>query len=225
MFFGFHPNMPTRVILADDHRILRDGLRSLVSGLPGVTIIAEAEDGRTAVELARKHAPDVVVMDIGMPDLNGIEATRQIVARAPETKVIALSMHADSRYVSAMFQAGARGYLLKDSAFEELARAMQTVMANRNYLSPGIGHTLVEDYVRHFAGRPASEPSALTPREREVLQLLAEGHSTKQIADCLHVSPKTADTHRQQIMNKLGLRSVAELTKYALRAGLTSLEP
>ncbi len=216
--------MPTRVILADDHRILREGLRALVSSLPGVEVIAEAEDGRTTVELTRKLAPDVVVMDIGMPDLNGIEATRQISAQSPSVRVIALSMHSDARYVSAMLQAGARGYLLKDSAFEELARALQTVMANRTYLSPGISHTLVEDYVRQLASGPAVEKPVLSPREKEVLQLLAEGSSTKQIADRLRISPKTADTHRQQIMKKLGLRSVAELTKYAVREGLTSLE-
>lgn len=216
--------MPTRVILADDHRILREGLRSLVSGLPGVEVVAEAEDGRTTVELTRKLSPHVVVMDVGMPDLNGIEATRQIVDITPQVKVIALSMHSDARYVSAMLQAGASGYLLKDSAFEELARALQTVTANRTYLSPGISHTLVEDYVRHLATGTLAEKPALSPREKEVLQLLAEGSSTKQIADRLGISPKTADTHRQQIMNKLGLRSVAELTKYAVREGLTSLE-
>ncbi len=217
--------MATRVILADDHRILREGLRSLVGSLPGVEVVAEAEDGRTTVELARQHSPHVVVMDIGMPDLNGIEATRQITAENPRVKVIALSMHSDTRYVSAMLQAGASGYLLKDSAFEELARALQTVTANHTYLSPGISHTVVEDYVRHLAVAPSTAKSALSPREREVLQLLAEGHSTKEIADHLHLSPKTADTHRQQIMSKLGLRSVAELTKYAVREGLTSLEP
>lgn len=216
--------MAKRIILADDHRIMREGLRSLVAKLPGVEVVAEAEDGRATVELAQQLSPDVVVMDIGMPGLNGIEATRQLTAENPKVKVIALSMHSDARFVSAMLQAGAHGYLLKDSAFEELAHALQTVMSNRTYLSPGISHTVVRDYLRHLSASPAEEKSALSSRERQVLQLLAEGHSTKEIADRLGISPKTADTHRQQIMNKLGLRSVAELTKYAIREGLTSLE-
>lgn len=216
--------MSTRILLADDHRIVREGLRSLVAGLPGVEVIAEAEDGRTAVELARKLAPQVVVMDIGMPDLNGIEATRRLAAEAPHVRVIALSMHSDNRYVSEMLKAGARGYLLKDAAFEELALALRTVMAGQVYLSPAISRTVVSDYVRHLtAGEPALA-AALTTREREILQLVAEGASTKEIAARLSISLKTVDTHRQHIMDKLGVRSVAELTKYAVREGLTSLE-
>jgi DNA-binding NarL/FixJ family response regulator len=221
--FPFHREMATRIVLADDHRIVREGLRSLISSLPGAEVIAEAENGRMTVELTRKLSPDVVVMDIGMPDLNGIEATRQIIAEFPSVKVIGLSMHADVRYVAEMLRAGASGYLLKDSAFEELAQALQTVIAGHSFLSPAVSETVVKDYVRCLAAESPIALNVLTSREKEVLQLLAEGHSTKEIATRLQVSAKTADSHRQQVMNKLGLRSVAELTKYAVREGLTSL--
>jgi DNA-binding NarL/FixJ family response regulator len=216
--------MRIRIVLADDHRIMREGLRSLVADLPDMEVIGEAADGRTAVELARTLAPDVIIMDIGMPDLNGIEATRQIVAQVPTVKVIALSMHSDSRFVSGMLKAGASGYLLKDCAFEELARAIQTVAANRVYLSPGIAGLVVKDYVGRLPAATLPATAALTGREREVLQLVAEGWSTKDIATHLHLSVKTVETHRQQIMNRLGLHSVAKLTKYAIGEGLTSLD-
>lgn len=215
--------MSIRVVLADDHRMIREGLRSLLAKLPGLEMVGEAEDGRATVALARELSPDVIVMDIGMPDLNGVEATRQIVAFAPKVKVIALSMHSDARFVSEMLKAGAVGYLLKDSAFEELARAIRAVTAGQTYLSPGVAGVMVKDYLSQVAGNRPVEVSELTPREREVLQLVAEGKSTKEIADRLQISPKTADTHRQQIMNKLHLRSVAALTKYAIRAGITEL--
>lgn len=215
--------MSIRIILADDHRIIREGVRALLAGLHGTDVIAEVGDGRTAVKLTAELKPDVVIMDIGMPDLNGVEATRQIKAQAPGVEVIVLSMHREARFVSQMLRAGASGYLLKESAFEELARAIQTVTRHETYLSPGIAGVVVKEYVSHLGeARPAGN-TCLTPREREVLQLIAEGHSTKEIAFRLNVSLKTVDTHRQQIMNKLGLRSVAGLTKYALREGLTEL--
>jgi DNA-binding NarL/FixJ family response regulator len=213
--------MNIRLILADDHRIMREGLRALVERLPGMEVIGEAADGRTTVAMAKELSPEVVVMDIGLPDLNGIEATRQIASQNRNIKVIALSMHSDCRYVAKMLKAGASGYLLKDSAFEELARAIRAVAAGKTYLSPAVAGAVVKDYLgRRPDIRPALA-SLLTAREREVLQLVAEGKSTKEIAEQLQISPKTADTHRQQIMRKLELRSVAELTKWAVREGIT----
>ncbi len=217
--------MSTRIILADDHRIVREGLRSLLDEQPDVEVVAQAEDGRTAVQLAQKLSPDVVIMDIGMPALNGIEATRRIVAEVPGVKVIALSMHSDRRFVAEMFKAGASGYLLKDCAFEELARAINTVVANQLYLSPEIADVVVEDYVRHLTETDLSALSSLTSREREVLQLLAEGKSARQIASDLYMSVNTVATHRRHIMEKLDIDNIAGLTKYAIRAGLTSPEP
>ncbi len=215
--------MGCRILLADDHKIVRDGLRSLLEKQPGMDVVAEADNGRTTVRLARELLPDLVIVDIGMPGLNGIEATRQIVAENPRIRVVALSMHSDRRFVAQMFKAGASAYLLKDCAFEELAQAVQVVLAGRTYLSPQVAGTVVEDYIRHLAATDGSGFSVLTAREREVLQLLAEGNSTKQIANSLHVSMKTVETHRQQIMNKLNVQSVADLVKYAIREGLTSL--
>jgi DNA-binding NarL/FixJ family response regulator len=213
-----------KILLADDHRIVREGLKSLIDSQPDMHVVAEADNGRQAIEMASENAPDVAVMDIGMPELNGIEATRRIVGDSPETKVIALSMHADRRFMSEMLKAGASGYLLKDGAFDELADAIRTVMNNKVYLSPRIADVVVEDYVRHLPKAGPSAFAALTSREREVLQLLAEGKATKQAAAALHVSVKTVETHRRQIMEKLDLHSVAELTKYAIREGLTSVE-
>jgi DNA-binding NarL/FixJ family response regulator len=203
---------------------MRDGLRSLLEKNPGMEVIAEAANGRTTVRLARKLSPDVVVIDVSMPDLNGIEATRQIIAESPNVKVIALSVHSDKRFVVGMLKAGAKGYLLKDCAFDELASAINTVAGNHAYLSPGISDTLIKDYVHNFPCCPDLDASPLTHREREVLQLLAEGKSTKEIAFLLNVSVKTAETHRYHAMSKLNIHSVAELTKYAIREGLTSLE-
>lgn len=216
--------MNTRILIADDHRIMREGLRALLAVQDGVTVVGEAEDGRRAVDLAGRLHPDIVIMDITMPGLNGIEATRQIIAANPETRVIALSIHSDRRFVRQMFEAGATGYLLKEGAFEELARAIHAVADGRAFVSPGIAGILIDDCVRHMAGKatPAGAPS-LSGREREVLQLLAEGKATKEIALILRVGAKTVETHRRQVMLKLQLNSVAELTKYAIREGLTSL--
>jgi DNA-binding NarL/FixJ family response regulator len=211
--------------MADDHKIMRDGLRSLLEEQDDMEVVAEAGNGQTAVRLARARKPDLVIIDINMPDLNGIEATRQMIAARPEVKVIALSMHSDRRLVLGMFRAGASGYLLKDCAFEELAHAIKTVAANQPYLSPSIAGTMIEEYVHCIAQAESGASAVLTPREREVLQLLAEGWSTKKIASHLHISVKTVETHRRQIMVKLNVHSIAELTKYAIREGITSLDP
>jgi len=216
--------MRLRLLLADDHGMFREGLRALLEKHKDIKVIAEAANGREAVRLARDLTPTVVVMDVSMPDLSGVEATRRILKRSPKAKVIALSMHSDRRFVVEMLRAGAQGYLLKDCAYEELVRAIRTVAGGRVYLSPRIAGVVLEDCVRSAAPEAAAPAPALTAREREVLQLLAEGHGTKQIAARLHVSTKTIDTHRHNIMNRLDIHSVAELTKYAVREGLTTLE-
>ncbi len=213
-----------RILLADDHKIIRDGLRSLLNAQNGMEVAAEAENGRAAVKLARKLKPDVIIMDISMPDLNGIEASRQIVEENPGAKIIALSMHVDRRYVVGMFEAGVSGYLLKDCAFEELSTAIHTVMKNQVYLSPKITGTVIKDYVYHLSNDKNSFSVKLSPREREVLQLIAEGINTKTIASRLNLSIKTVETHRRNIMEKLDVHSVAELTKFAIREGLTTVE-
>ncbi|MCL4492321.1 MAG: response regulator transcription factor [Nitrospirae bacterium] len=215
--------MSIKVLVADDHKIVRDGLRTLLGKHPDIEVIAEAEDGRTTVQLAGQLWPEVVIMDIAMPGLNGIEATRQVVAGHPDIKVVALSMHSDRRFVSEMLKAGASAYLLKDCAFEELVTAIRTVVANKIYLSPGIAGIVIENYIRNAPKPESSVFSLLSDREREVLQLLAEGRTTKEIASRLNVSNKTIETHRMNIMTKLNIHSVAELTKYAIREGLTSL--
>jgi len=216
--------MAITILIADDHQIVRQGLIALLNQHPQMEVVGEAANGRQTVQLAASLRPQVVVIDIGMPELNGIEATRQIVAEVPGTKVIALSMHSDKRFVKGMLKAGASGYLLKYCASEELVNAIHMVMANRVYLSHDITGIVVEDYVQKLADSDASAFQTLTPREREVLQLLAEGHSTRQIADTLHVSVKTIEVHRKQLMDKLGLASLADLVKYAIREGLTSIE-
>ncbi len=216
--------MKTRVILADDHAIVREGLRSILENELGMIVLAQAESGRTAIELTLKLRPDVVIMDISMPDLNGMEATSRILAEVAGVRIIALSMHADKRYVAEMLKAGASGYLLKHSALDELERAIQTVLAGKTYVSPAIAGVMVKDYVEHLKAKTEGLPALLTPKEREVLQLIAEGKSTKEIAGKLNVSVPTVETHRQHIMEKLNLHTVAELTKFAIREGLTSLE-
>ncbi|HUT31111.1 MAG TPA: response regulator transcription factor [Sedimentisphaerales bacterium] len=217
--------MSTRILLVDDHKITRQGLRSLLENEQDMEVVAEAEEGRTAVRLVRELLPDVVIMDVSMPDLNGMEAARQIVGESADVKIIALSMHSDALFVTEMLKSGASGYLLKDCAFEELARAIRTVAADKTYLSPSISGVVVNDYVHLLSKGESVDAEVLSSREREVLQLLAEGKSTKQIALRLHISAKTVETHRRQIMEKLDIHSVAELTKYAIRKGFTSLEP
>ena len=216
--------MKIKILLADDHKIVREGIRTLIEKQPGLEVIGEADSGRMALKLALELKPDVVIMDITMPDLNGIEATRQIHSETPSVKVIALSMHSDKRLVAGMLMAGASGYLLKEDCDSvELARAIQAVATNQIYLSPKISEVVVKDYVRQLSTAASSPFSILTPREREVLQLLAEGKSTKEIASSLHVSVKTIETHRNKLMEKLDIRSIAELTKYAIREKLIPL--
>jgi len=216
--------MSIKVLLVDDHAIIREGLRSLLEKQPEMEVIADTDDGRKAVELVRELLPDIVIMDISMPGLNGIEATRQITAEFPDVKVIALSIHSKRRFVADMLSAGATGYILKECLFDELVQAIKAVAAGGRYLSPRITDVVVSDYVKRLSATTESPFEALKTREREVLQLVAEGKSTKQIALELHVSTKTIEANRRQIMEKLNIHSVAELTKYAVREGLTALE-
>ncbi|PKQ30445.1 MAG: DNA-binding response regulator [Actinobacteria bacterium HGW-Actinobacteria-10] len=220
--------MSIRVMLVDDHQIVRDGLRSLLAREMDIEVVGEAETGRDAIPLAMKLRPDVILMDITMRGLNGIDATRQLIADIEGMRVIALSMHSDRRYVADMLSAGASGYLMKDSAFEELSLAIRTVMSGRTYLSEGVAQIVVDDYVQRVSGKTPAEgvgsTKPLSTREREVLQLMAEGHSTKAIAGMLHLSVKTVETHRRQIMEKLRIFNVAGLIKYAVREGLASLD-
>lgn len=215
--------MALKILLADDHKIVRDGLRNLLEKQADIVVAGEAEDGREALQMTRKLSPDVVIMDIAMPDLNGIEATRLILSENHDVKIVVLSMHSDKRYVSEMLKAGASAYLLKDCAFEELITAIRTIMKGKIYLSPGISEVLIEDYFKKGQKTDSSVFSLLSDREREVLQLMAEGRTSKEIAAHLYVSIKTVETHRTNIMSKLDIHNIAELTKYAIREGLTSL--
>jgi len=214
----------TRILLADDHRMVREGLCSLINQQIGMKVVAEAQDGREAVQLARKLKPNLVIMDVTMPGLNGIEATRQILSESPGVKVIALSMHSHSWFVVRMLDAGASGYVLKEYAFEELVSGIRTVIAGQTYLSPGIAGVMHEGNLFHLSVTNRSVYSVLTHRQRKVLQLIAEGKSTKEIASILRISVKTVETYRQQIMKRLDTRSVAKVTKCAIREGLVSLE-
>ncbi|MGD2095842.1 MAG: response regulator transcription factor [Phycisphaerales bacterium] len=216
--------MSIRILLVEDHAIVREGLRSLLESQSDLEIVGEAEDGRTAVELVRTLLPDMVIMDITMPNLNGVEATRHIISEFPNVKIIALSIHSNRLFVTDMLGAGAAGYVLKDCLFDELVQAIQAVVDGGGYLSPKITGVVIGDYVKRVGATVDSSFTALTCREREVLQLVAEGKSTKQIALELHVSTKTVEANRRQIMDKLDIHSIAELTKYAVREGLTSLE-
>lgn len=217
--------MKIRILLADDHKMMREGLCILLNSQPGLQVVAEAENGRTAVQLCQKLTPDVAVMDVSMPDLNGIDATRQIVSRTPQTKVVALSMHADHQFAIEMSRAGASGYLLKDSTIDEFVSVIRGVVQGQSFFSPKIPGLCPTDSGKAGAELTETlESPRLTDREREVLQLLAEGKSTKEIAALLFLSAKTVETHRLHLMDKLGIYSVAELTKYAIREGLTSLE-
>jgi DNA-binding NarL/FixJ family response regulator len=213
-----------RILLADNHKLFCEGLRTLFAKQASTEIVGEAANGRLAVQLARQLAPDLVIMDIGMPELNGMEATRRIRAELPLIKVLAVSMHSDRQYVSGMLSAGASGYVVKDSAFAELEKAIQIVMKGGRYLSPEIVGVVVDDYVQRLSPAPGSSLAKLSEREREVLQLLAEGHSTAEIATLLQVSRKTVETHRKNLTLKLELYSVADLTKFAVREGITSLD-
>lgn len=216
--------MSVRIVIVDDHQIVRDGLRSVMEKEEDFQVVAEADNGRDGVRACRDLGPDVVIMDITMPDLNGIEAARKIGAECPDTRVIALSMHSDKRYVTRMLEAGAAGYLLKESAIDEVVRAVRAVAAGQSYLSPPVADIVIADFRVKPGRETAADGSVLTDREREVLQLLAEGRTSKEIAGALDVSPKTVEAHRRQIMDKLGIHNVAGLTKYAIREGLTSVD-
>lgn len=215
--------MKTKVLLADDHKIFRDGLRSLIEK-EGMEVVGEAENGRKAIKLAEKLMPDLIIMDVSMPDMNGIEATRKITAAIHDVKVIALSMHSDRRFVLGMLEAGASGYLLKDCAFGELASAINQVTKGNTYLSPKIADVVVKGYLNKNTDSATKGGAVLTSREREVLQLIAEGLTAKEIAAHVFLSIKTIETHRRNIMQKLNMRSTADLTKYAIREGLASLD-
>jgi two-component system response regulator NreC len=208
--------MMIRILLADDHALVRHGFRMILAAQPDMEIAGEAGNGREAVELAQKLKPDVVVMDVAMPELNGIEATRRLIELSPRTRVLALSMHKDAVYVREILRAGARGYLLKDSADADLLAAVRAVAKGEGYLSPGVSDAVLSDYRRHV-----TDPlDLLTSREREVLQLIAEGKTNKEIATSLTLSVYTVEAHRGRLMEKLNLHSTGELVRFAVRSGL-----
>jgi two-component system, NarL family, response regulator NreC len=219
-----HPNgecAKVRVLLADDHTILRAGLKMMLNAQPDIEVVGEASDGRQALDEAQRLLPDVIVMDITMPELNGIEATRQIKKLLPETRVLVLTMHENEGYLFQMLRAGASGYMLKEAADTDLISAIRVVSSGRFYLSATAQSMMVSDYLqRVHTGEERDSYSALTEREREILKLVAEGYTNNQIAERLFISPKTVDTHRTHIMDKLNLHSRAELVKYAMRRGL-----
>lgn len=212
-----------KILIADDHGVVRQGLKVLIENESDLEVVGEAEDGLIATELAKQLSPDLILMDISMPNLNGLEAARLILKENPDIRIIALSVRSDKHFVIEMLEAGARGYVLKSYLFDEVLRAIRTVGSNGRYLSPMITEVVLSDYISRIAAN-GLDKDRLTERERQVLQLLAEGQSTKQVASCLHVSAKTADSNRRQIMIKLGIHSIAELTKYAIREGITSTE-
>jgi DNA-binding NarL/FixJ family response regulator len=212
-----------RIVLGDDHTLVRQGLRKILEEQPHWEVIAEASDGRDAVRQTLALQPDVVVLDIGMPLLNGIEATRQIVRRFANINVLILSMHAEEAYITQAMKAGARGYLLKDSADTELIRAVVAVAAGKSFFSPAVAKVMLDDYVRHLAEKGIVDRfESLSEREREIFQLIAEAHSNKEIADLLSVSPATVETHRAHILQKLDVHNTAELVLYAVRRGVIS---
>lgn len=217
--------MSIRILLADDHAVLRHGLSKALQAEPDMEVIGLAADGLTAVELAGELSPDIIIMDIGMPGLNGIEATRQIAKRSPRVRIIALSMHSAKKFIMEMFKAGASGYLLKDCEYDELAAAVRTVASGKDYISPSISGILIETCTTDNPKRKKNAFSALTDREREVLQLLTEGKTTKQAAARLGISPKTVEVHRLNIMNKLKIDNMVQLTKYAIQEGITLPDP
>lgn len=213
--------MPIKIVVVDDHKIVRDGLCSLIEQQEGYTIVGQAENGREAIQVARREKPDVIIMDLSMPEMNGIDATSQITEEMPECRVIILSMHSDKRFVTGALQAGASGFLLKECAFKEVSLALDALKANQTYLSPQIAHIVVNDYRKHLI--TGKKENALTTAEREVLQLIAEGLATRDIAERLNVSVKAIEARRRKVMEKLGVNSLAALVKYAIREGLTEL--
>jgi DNA-binding NarL/FixJ family response regulator len=210
-----------RILLADDHALVRAGMRSLLESTEGFEVVGEASNGREAVRLAKALKPDIALFDIAMPELNGLDAARRLNAECPAVRCLILSMHTDPGYVREALEAGTAGYVLKDAGVEELELAIRAALRGERYLDPRVAKQVIEGYVR---GLPAPEAATLTPRQREILQLIAEGRSTRAIAERLHVSVKTVETHRAQLMDRLGIRDVAGLTRYAIRIGLVSGE-
>ncbi len=213
-----------RIVIADDEGIMRQGLRALIEKQDDMEVVGEAQDGWRVVELAKRLTPDVVIMDISMPNLNGLEATRQILEENPNIKIIALSMYPHKRYVTEILKAGALGYVLKSYLFDELLRALDAATNGRHYLSPKITDVLIDEVVHNLSGDGDDSLSNLTPRQRQELQLIAEGLSTKEIGLCLKISPKTADANRRAIMDILDIHSIAGLTKYAIQTGITTAD-
>jgi DNA-binding NarL/FixJ family response regulator len=213
-----------KVMIVDDHNIVRQGLRNLLENVPDIDVVADADSGRSALGLVEQAAPEVILMDMSMPGMNGIEATQRIVEEFRTPHVLILSMHKDKRFVAQALKAGARGYILKDCASMELVKGIREVAAGNRYFCAGIMEVIIDDYIDLVPVSLAQARTGLTPREREVLQLIAEGHNAKNIAFLLNLSVKTVDSHRQQIMKKLNLHSVAELTKYAIVEGVTSID-
>ena len=216
--------MRTRILLADDHALVRQGIRSLLAGIADFEVVGETANGREALKLIRALTPDIVLMDISMPELNGLDATAHALRAQPHLKVIILSMHATEAYVLEALRAGAAGYLLKDAEAAELERAIRTVARGERYLTPSVSHHVIERFMRAERGEQLSGAEVLTPRQREVLQLIAEGRSTREIAERLHLSVKTIETHRAQLMQRLEIFDVAGLTRHALRIGLIDSE-
>ena len=212
--------MELKIMIVDDHKILRDGLRNMIEKYPNFKVVGEATDGREALKLSQSLKPDVVIMDVAMEGLNGVEATRQIVQQSPEIKIIGLSMHSNKQFILGMFKAGAYGYLLKDSDSSELIEAIKKVAQNKKYISQRISGAIVDELI----SPTRKEETELSQREKEILQLIAEGKSSKEIADILFVSSKTVDSHRKNIMDKLELYNIPDLTKYAIKTGLTTLD-
>jgi DNA-binding NarL/FixJ family response regulator len=212
-----------RILIADDHEVVRSGIRTMLEARPGWEVCAEAADGREAVERCKELKPDIAILDLGMPNLNGLEATRQILAASPQTKILILTMHDSNQVVRDSVAAGARGFLLKTEASRELVTAVEALQDQRTYFAPGIAEMIMEEYLH--PAKPSSLPVSnhLTPREREVIQLLAEGKRTRDVANVLHLSVKTAETHRTNIMHKLNIHSIAELTLYAVRNGIVRI--
>ncbi|MBX2991175.1 MAG: response regulator transcription factor [Bacteroidetes bacterium] len=216
--------MNNRILLVDDHKILRDGLRALLDTQMNNTVVGEAEDGSQALRLAGELSPDIIIMDISLPDMTGIDATREILKSSPSVKIIALSMYSDKRFVTDMLRAGASGYLLKDCAFEELEEAIETVSKNGKYISPNLTDVVVYDYIDILQKTKSVTSSLLSTQEIQVLTRLAEGQNMKQIATELNISVKTVETYRARIAEKLNIHSLADLIKYAIREGLIKLD-
>jgi DNA-binding NarL/FixJ family response regulator len=214
---------PIQVLIVDNHALVRAGFRSLIQSIEAIEVVAEAGDGQEALRLVELHRPDIVLMDIAMPIVNGLEATAQMTKDFPQVHVVILSMYANEEYVYQALRAGAKGYVLKDSGTSELELALQAIARGETYLSPTVSKYVVEDYVRRVASEP-NPLEQLTPRQREILQLIAEGKSTKEIADRLYISTKTVETHRVQLMERLNIHDVAGLVRYAIRKGLVVLE-